>query len=317
MRWWLVGIAACAAPKPAGPIALVDIVDLEPRLVAPGLVSTEDDDAHATFSPDGNTLYFLRDTPSFDLYTIVYTERSPAGWTRPRVAPFSGRWPDGDLAFAPDGKRAFFVSSRPVDGAPRTDTEIWSVDYFGNNRWGEPRHVAELSSPADEWFPTFASDGTLYFGSCRDGGLGGCDIWRARPRGDGGFEPPQNVGAPINTAANEIEPLIAPDQTFLVFSASGRPDSLGSYDLYVARRDGDAWSPPIHLPAPINSTGWDFGPRLSPDGRWLLFTSNRGFASKPLPRALDFDELEHKLHAPQNGLRDIYVVDARVLDAAR
>jgi hypothetical protein len=309
---WLVLLVACAHPK--GPTTLVDTVDDTPRLVAPGFISTGDDDAHVTMSPDGSTIYWLKDTPSFDLFTIVYSERSAAGWSKPRVAPFSGQWPDGDLVFAPDGKRAYFISLRPVDGKPRTDSEIWSVDILGPDRWGEPRHVAELSSPADEWFPTFTRDGTMYFGSCRDGGLGECDIWRAKQRSDGTFDAPENVGAPINSAANEIEPMIAPDERFIVIAAKGRADSLGSYDLYVSRRAGATWSEPAHLPAPINSTGWEFGPRLSPDGRWLFFTSNRGFGSTPLPGRLDFDELERKLRAPGNGLRDVYVIDARVLE---
>jgi Tol biopolymer transport system component len=299
-----------------GPATLFDTVDSTPRLVGPGLISTGDDDAHATLSPDGNTIYFLRDTPSFDLYTILYSERSSSGWTQPRVVSFSGQYPDGDLAFTPDGKHAYFVSSRPVEGKPRTDTEIWTVDVVGHDRWSPPRHVPELASPADEWFPTFASDGTLYFGSCREGGLGGCDIYRSHRRDDGTFTPPENLGAPVNTAANEIEPMIAPDQRFLIVSVSGRPDSVGSYDLYVSRREGETWQPPVHLPAPINSTGWDFGPRLSPDGRWLFFTSNRGYGSEPLPAPLDFAALDHALHSPHNGLRDIYVVDARVLEPA-
>jgi hypothetical protein len=87
-------------------------------------VSTGDDDCHATLSPDGKTLYFLEDTPSFDLYTIVYVERRHGAWTRPRTAPFSGQYPDGDLVFTADGRRAYFVSSRPVDGKARSDTEI-------------------------------------------------------------------------------------------------------------------------------------------------------------------------------------------------
>ena len=308
MKLWLVALAACGS----GP-QLVDKVDLTPRLLGPGWISTADDDAHATLSPDGNTLYFLRDTPSFDLYTILYTRRDGDHWSRPRVAPFSGQFPDGDFAFAPDGKHAYFVSSRPVDGVARTDTEIWTVDILGPEQWSEPRHVAELGSPGDEWFPTFASDGTLYFGSCRDGGLGGCDIYRSHRAADGTFTPPENVGAPINSPANEIEPLIAPDQSFMVISIGGRADSLGSYDLYLAHRAGDAWQAPVHLPAPINSKGWDFGPRLSPDGRWFFFTSSRGYGNEPLAQRLDFAAMEQRLHAPGNGLRDIYVVDAQIL----
>src|SRR5882762_8196091 len=123
-----------------------------PEILLPGIVSTGDDDCHATLSPDGKTLYFLKHTPSFDLYTIVYTARRNSAWTRPQTVPFSGQYPDGDLVFTSDARRAYFVSSRPVNGVPRTDTEIWTVERDAAGRWGDPRHVDELSSPTDEWF---------------------------------------------------------------------------------------------------------------------------------------------------------------------
>jgi Tol biopolymer transport system component len=309
----LASATATAAP-PDGDTAAAALANpgTTPRLVAPGVVDTGDDEAHATLSPDGRTLFFLKDTPSFDLWTIVYTERRGGAWTRPRTASFSGRWGDGDLTFTPDGRRAYFVSNRPVDGKPREDTEIWTVERDAGGRWGEPRHVAELSSPTDEWFPTLASDGSIYFGSGRPGGQGGSDIWRA-PRAGDHFGPAENLGAEVNSKGEEIEAFIAPDQSFLVLAAARRPDTLGAYDLYVARRVDGKWQAPRHLAAPINSPGWEFGPRLSPDGKLFFFTSSRGFGSQPLERALSFDELEQRLHAPGNGLRDIYVVDAAVL----
>jgi Tol biopolymer transport system component len=283
-----------------------------PQILLPGIVSTGDDDCHATLSPDGNTLYFLKDTPSFDFYTIVYTERRNGAWTRPQTVPFSGQYADGDLAFTQDGRRAYFVSSRPVGGKPRSDTEIWTVARDASGRWGEPRHVDELSSPTDEWFPTLTADGTIYFGSGRPGGVGGYDIWRARWLGDR-FAPPENLGAPVNSPGDEIEAFVTPDETALVFSARGRPDSLGAYDLYVSRRAGGVWQAPSHPGAPVNSPAWDFGPRLSPDGQVMFFSSNRGFGAEPLGRPLRFDELEKRIREPHNGLRDIYFVDPSAL----
>src|SRR5215475_3039818 len=111
----------------------------EPRILLPGVVSTADDDCHATLDPDGKTLYFLKDTPSFDLYTIVAIERRGGAWTRPRTLPFSGRYPDGDLSFTRDGRRAYFVSARPVAGGggpPRSDTEIWTIECDAAGAWG-------------------------------------------------------------------------------------------------------------------------------------------------------------------------------------
>jgi len=36
-----------------------------------------------------------------------------------------------------------------------------------------------------------------------------------------------DLGDAINTPFDEFEPMIAPDESFLIFMASGRPDGLG------------------------------------------------------------------------------------------
>jgi hypothetical protein len=197
--------------------------------------------------------------------------------------------------------------------APRPDTELWVTERTPDGEWGPPRHLDELSSPGDEWFPTLTDEGTLYFGSERPGGKGKCDLWRARWLGDR-FGPPENLGEAINTPGQEIEPWISPDERFLIFSASGRPDSKGAYDLYLSFRCPNGWSPPRPLGANVNSPGWDFGPRVSPDGRYLFFTSNRSIFGRPSTPRLDFDGLRRRLEAPGNGLRDVYQVEMRALD---
>jgi Tol biopolymer transport system component len=286
----------------------------EPALVFPGEISTGDDESHPTLAADGRTFYYLKNTPSFDFYTIVCRAWTGDAWTAPRTVPFSGQYPDGDLVFTPDGTRAYFVSFRPVDGEPRKDSEIWTIEHAADG-WGEPEHVRELSSPGDEWFPTLTADGTtMYFGSSRDGGVGGHDIWRSRLV-NGVWQPPENLGTPVNSDGEEIEALVSPAEDLLVIAARDRGDALGAYDLYLSRRTGDRWSVPVNPGAPVNSEGWEFSPRLSPDGALFFFTSSRGFGSKPLNRQLSYDELLERIRAPGNGLRDIYVMDAGALRA--
>ena len=277
-----------------------------------GLVSTGFDDAHVSFSPDGKTLYFLRNTPDFAHWTVLVSQREGARWGPARVAPFSGRWNDGDVTITRDGKRLFFISNRPVEGdTPRPDTEIWTMERTPIG-WGPPRHVAELSSPGDEWFPTMTDDGVLFFGSERAGGRGKCDLWQARWLGDH-FAPPENLSEPINTADQEIEPWISPDGRMLVFSGRGRPGGAGEYDLFVSFRCGGKWTEPRPLGAGVNSAGWDFGPRFSPDGKTFFFTSNRSDWRAPLT-PMTAEQLEQRLSSPGNGLRDVYQVPASVLD---
>jgi WD40 repeat protein len=309
---FLLAILSCEAASAANWDALFPASEATPKVLAPDVLSTGDDESHASVFPDGHTLYFLKNTPSFDFYTIVYSELRVGKWSKPQVAPFSGRYSDADIVFTADGRRAYFVSARPVDGKPRDDMEIWTIERDAGGNWGEPRHVTELSSPTDEWFPNLTADGTIYFGSDRPGGIGGTDIWRARFV-NGKFQPPENLGAPVNTKGDEIEPFIAADEQTLIVSARNRGDAVGAYDLYVAHRRGAGWDTPHHPGPPINSTAWDFAPRLSPDGKIFIFTSNRGFGSQGLERKHTFDELERRLHGPGNGLRDIYYVSTDAL----
>ncbi|MFY3745583.1 TolB family protein [Anaeromyxobacter sp. Red801] len=284
-----------------------------PALFAEGVVSTGFDDAHVAFTPDGRTMYFVRSTPDFAHWTVLVSRREGRRWSAPRVAPFSGRFGDADVFVTRDGRRLFFVSNRPLPASgteARPDTEIWVMERAGAG-WGPPRHVAELSSPGDEWFPVLTDDGTIYFGSDRPGGHGKSDLWRARWLGDR-FGPPENLGAPVNGPDQEIEAYAFPDGRTLVFAAKGRPGGAGEYDLYASYACDGGWTEPEPLGAGVNSKGWEFGPRLSPDGRTLYFTSNRSTWTVPAT-ALDLGALTGRLSRPGNGLRDVYAIDVAAL----
>jgi len=279
-----------------------------PTVFADGIISTGDDESHPAFTPDGKTLYFLKNTPTFNHWTIVVSHNVDGKWGTPEVAPFSGQYSDADPFITPDGRRFFFISTRPFDGKPKQDTDIWMMERTDAG-WGEPVHLgAPLNSETNEWLPKMANDGTLYFGSERAGGKGRIDIYRAEPAGDG-YGEPVNLGDSINSATSEVEPCVAPDESYMIFAAAGRADSRGAYDLYVSYNTGGVWSKAESLGERVNSAGWDFAPMISPDGKYFFFASNRGFADEPLDRRLTYDELTARLHGPGNGLRDIYQID--------
>jgi Tol biopolymer transport system component len=303
----------------------------EPELFAEKVISTGDDESHPAFTPDGKTLYFLKNDPSFNHWTIVVSHENNGKWSTPEVAPFSGQFSDADPFIALDGQRFFFISTRPVNGKAKEDTDIWMMQKSGGGAaagveagagnkaagsWSEPQPLAVVNSEANEWFPTVSKNGNLYFGSERPGGKGKCDLYVSRLV-DGKYQTPENLGEPINSSANEVEPYIAPDESYIIFAGTGLPESRGAYDIYVSfRRDG-AWTKPVNLGDQINSVAWDFSPKVSPDGKWFFFTSNRGFAEKPLEKRLSYQELLQKLHSPGNGLRDIYKIDISALKLAK
>src|SRR5436190_16372634 len=55
----------------------------KPTLFAPGIVTTADDESHPTFSADGHTLYFLRNTPNFAHWTVMISQWRNGRWLEP------------------------------------------------------------------------------------------------------------------------------------------------------------------------------------------------------------------------------------------
>ncbi|MEJ7683204.1 MAG: hypothetical protein WKG06_36175 [Segetibacter sp.] len=73
------------------------------------------------------------------------------------------------------------------------------------------------------------------FGRDRKGGLGGDDIWiTTKRKSEYEWEAPVNLGANINTPANEGMPSITSDKSLFVFH-SDRPGGTGKYDIYFAK----------------------------------------------------------------------------------
>lgn len=104
----------------------------------------------------------------------------------------------------------------------------------------------------------------------RDGGQGGRDLYVAMAAGEEKFETPINLGADINTPANEAAPMLAADGKTLYFS-SDRPGGLGGYDLYVTRRLDETWqrwSVPRNLGPEINTPENDNAITLDASGRF-------------------------------------------------
>lgn len=130
---------------------------------------------------------------------------------------------------------------------------------------------------------------------------------------NGKYSKPENLGDEINTKYFEGDPYIAPDESFLIFTSYNRPDGLGDGDLYISFNQNGHWTAPKNLGAPINSSALDFCPNRSPDGKYFFFTSERGFADKPLTKPLIYDQFLRQIHGTGNGLGDIYRIDARVI----
>ena len=126
----------------------------------------------------------------------------------------------------------------------------------------------------------------LYFVSDMPGGEGGLDLWRAVVDGHG-VGPVENLGPDVNTAGNEMFPAFRPTGE-LYFSSDGR-GGMGGLDLYRATEDTvtHRWTV-VHLPAPMNSNGDDFGITFEGLHNRGFFSSNRSTGGRGWDKIYSF-----------------------------
>ena len=152
----------------------------------------------------------------------------------------------------------------------------------GGAEWSAPVNLGPVvNSPAFDQNAAVSADGlALYFQSDRPGGVGGVDIWVTRRASrDSPWEPPVNLGPPVNTPSFDAGPSLSPDG-HLLFIHSNRPGALGGNDIWVARRSGtkdeEDWETPVNLGPDVNTTDDENGADyVASDGGGAIYF-NRG-----------------------------------------
>jgi Tol biopolymer transport system component len=286
----------------------------EPIIFGEGVISTGAYNLNSAFTPDGSAVYFTKSTQDARLGVIVVSRFKKGKWQTPEVASFSGQYVDYDPFITEDGTKLFFCSDRPSPTKDKRDFDIWYVEKMTGG-WSEPKNVGgPVNTPANEYYPSVAKDGTLYFSSNRPGGMGGFDIYRSRLV-DGRYDEPENLGPSINTESGEIDVYIAPNQSWMIF-VSTRPGGLGGSDLYMSYNNNGSWTLAKNLGSPINSPSREFCPMVSPDGKYFFFTSNRGVVLKERTSRFNSKELRNLLDAPGHGLGAVYQMDMEAVHRA-
>jgi len=259
----VLGMSANAGAQAAAPASP------QPQIFAPGSISGPSGVDCLTFAPDGAAVFF--DQQAGWNGFIMESHRIGDGWSTPRVAPFSGQWLDHDPAMAPDGSFLVFTSNRSdvAGGQPLHGGHLWRVDRNGNG-WRTPVRLPDAVNDAPHIYaPSVAANGDVYYQRMDEPGHQ-FHLYRTAYR-DGRYQTPQRL-ALGDPAAHELDPAIAPDQSFIVFDADyadkNKPDHL-----YIAFRNGDGWSAPIDLGDAVDRYQ-PWGSHLGPDGRTLYFTSN-------------------------------------------
>jgi hypothetical protein len=323
-------LAGCAAdtggdafPRLTGPYLGQTPPGAEPEPFAPGIVASGLSVRDMAMTPDGREMYWTCSVGSFAFCAILGArQREDGSWTEPEVVPFAADPASREFEpfVTPDGRRFFFVSDRPADdtGNPAGSEDIWYAEREGDG-WGEPVNLgAPVNGPTGEYFPSLTRDGTLYF-TRQLPGTGENVIMRSRPV-DGGWSEPERLPDEVNAGRARYNAFVAPDESYLILTVFGLPDTRGSADYYICFRDeDDAWSSPVNLGDTINTaSGREHAPYLSPDGRFFFFMRS----SAGTPQELGFETLTRRtlqrLHGEsRNGSSDTWWVDAAFLQELR
>ena len=167
-------------------------------------LNTDWDEGACCLSPDGRTMYLTqcKTDPDYPRYaTIVTSQRSDAAWSKATELKMTNDTLStfAHPAVSPDGQWLYFVSDMP---GGMGGYDIWRVRLTTNGVGGVENVGAPINTAGDEKFPTFRPNGDLYFSSDGHEGMGGLDIYIAKPNSNGWRM--EHPGFPLNSQGDDF-----------------------------------------------------------------------------------------------------------------
>jgi len=159
----------------------------------------------------------------------MYSERDGTQWSDPKVIDILA---DSLVAAHPsisaDGLTLYFVSDIP--GGLGGKDIYRSVRSSAGGDWPRPENLGgDINTKGNELFPYVRGDGTLYFASDGQIGMGGLDIFQASPQAGGGWIV-ENMKSPVNSNADDFGIAFEKEAEKGIFSSTRK--GRGDDDLY-------------------------------------------------------------------------------------
>ncbi len=198
---------------------------------AKGELNTDADEGAICFSPDGQTMYLTvaRRQPNADTSVEIYTsQRAEASWSTPQKFTITNDTLSayGHPAVDASGRYLYFVSDMPGGFGGK---DIWRINL--KEKGGSLENLGpDINSDGDEMFPSMRGDTLLYFASNGHPGLGGLDIFRAAFNESKQRWSVSNMGAPINSSADDFGITFGQGESG--FFSSNRRDARGYDNIY-------------------------------------------------------------------------------------
>ena len=255
-----------------------------------GKINTAVNEGEASFSPDGNTIYFSRCDVRENATQgcrIYMASKTPATIEK-----------KGKKKNSAPAKKKKTTKKKGKKGEAEFEEEETEAPKkeLAPGEWSEPIPLILGDTAYNYLYPAISSDGlTLYFSSDMPGGFGDYDLWKATRKSTADdFGRPVNLTSIINTRGREVFPLLRND-SLLYFSSDGHP-GVGGYDLFKSRmqRNGK-WTQPENLGIPINSSYDEMSIVFCPEDITPSNIVERGYFSSNRP----FDDPHNRQLANQ------------------
>ena len=202
-------------------------------------------------TPDGKLLYFVSDREGglggFDVW--VAPRGTDGAWGDPvnLGENVNSAFHEYDPAFHDFSGQLYYSSNRPKRALTEKEKDAWKgtlrelrfeedYDLFfarfsaateeisATPEFDPAERVHALNTTSNEGQTSLSARGDfLYFSSDRKGGEGGYDIYRSRVY-EGEILPPENLGIPVNTAFDDMDPALTMEGHRLLFSSDRTPD---------------------------------------------------------------------------------------------
>jgi outer membrane protein OmpA-like peptidoglycan-associated protein/tetratricopeptide (TPR) repeat protein len=209
-------------------------------------INTRYHEGLVSFTPDGSTMYFSResyfekdyekDSISKVRYSQLYLFKATklgSDWdTVESLSINNQNYSVKNPSISPDGSTLYFASNMP-GGYGQFD--IYKAAINEDGTIGEPINLGQkVNTEGQEMFPFISSNNTIYFSSNGHLGIGGMDVFYTKEI-DGSMAPIRNVGIPVNSNADDFAFSID-EESGEGFISSNREGGQGSDDIYMIKK---------------------------------------------------------------------------------
>lgn len=204
---------------------------------------------NTSISSDGKTHYYTDNNGPQTAPTRIF-ERTE---NKNNALALDGINIPADVHITPDGKRLYFVDYGLAQS---------TIYYLEKSKkgWSKPIKSEQLNLGKGSGYPTSTNNGEFVFSS----------------EGDIYFFDGKTVNRlpdAINSSESEHDPFIAQDGSFLIFVR--QIPEKGDSNMFISHLRKGAWTKAVKLPQPFNGPKVDGSPYVTPDKKYLFFSSNR------------------------------------------